>query len=160
MRSDHRHLTAYQIGCEVGQYVVLVLRPAILDYNILALDIAGFAYALAECGQITCTISKPRAAEKSNHRHRWLLRPRRERPCCHAAKQCDEVAAFHYSITSSARASSNGGMCSPSCLAVLTLMTSSNLVGAWTGSSVGFSPLSTRLTYAAACRNKLSRLTP
>src|SRR5262249_37376165 len=40
MRSDHRHLTAYQIGCEVGQSVVLVLRPAILDRHILALDVA------------------------------------------------------------------------------------------------------------------------
>lgn len=39
MRSDHLHLTAYQIGCEVGQYVVLVLRPAILDHDILALDV-------------------------------------------------------------------------------------------------------------------------
>ena len=37
MRSDHRHLTAYQISCEVRQSVVLVLRPAILDHDILAL---------------------------------------------------------------------------------------------------------------------------
>src|SRR5215470_17285449 len=46
MRSDHRHLTAYQIGCEVGQSVSLVLRPAILDHDILALDVAGFTNAL------------------------------------------------------------------------------------------------------------------
>jgi hypothetical protein len=37
MRSDHRHLTAYQVSCEVGQSIVLVLRPAILDRHILAL---------------------------------------------------------------------------------------------------------------------------
>ena len=55
MRGDHRHLTAYQIGCEVRQYVVLVLRPAILDHDILTLDVAGFANALPECGQIACT---------------------------------------------------------------------------------------------------------
>src|SRR5215471_1188265 len=48
MRSDHRHLTAYQIGCEVGQSVGLVLRPAILDHDILALDVAGFTNALPE----------------------------------------------------------------------------------------------------------------
>src|SRR5215475_3968821 len=105
MRSDHRHLTAYQIGCEVGQYIVLVLRPAILDHDILALDVAGFANALPECGQVACTISKRRAAEESNHRHRWLLRARRERPGRRTAEQRDERAALHirgHSITSSA----------------------------------------------------------
>src|SRR5262245_39037367 len=95
MRSDHRHLTAYQIGCEVGQYVVLVLRPAILDHNILALDVAGFTKALPECGQIACTIRKRRAAEESDRRHRRLLRARRERPHRCAAEQRDEVAPFH-----------------------------------------------------------------
>src|SRR5215470_10141000 len=107
MRSDHRDLTAYQIGCEVGQYIVLVLRPAILDHDILALDVAGFANALPEWGQIACTISKRRAAEESNHRHRWLLRARRERPYhrC-AAEERNEIASPDHSITSSARASS------------------------------------------------------
>src|SRR5262249_46230106 len=63
MRSDHRHLTAYQIGCEVGQSVVLVLRPAILNRHILALDVAGFTNALPECDQKPCTIGRrPRAA--------------------------------------------------------------------------------------------------
>src|SRR5262247_584489 len=106
MRSDHRHVTAYQIGCEVGQYVVLVLRPAILDHNILALDVTGFTKALPECGQIACTISKRRAAEESDHHHR-LLRARRERPRGRATDQRDELAALH-SITSSAVASSVG----------------------------------------------------
>ena len=45
-----------------------------------------------------------------------------------------------YSITSSARASSVGGMSRPSALAVLRLMTSSNLVGCSTGKSAGFAP--------------------
>jgi hypothetical protein len=50
--------------------------------------------------------------EKSNYRHRRLLRPRRQRPCCcRAAEQRDELAPFH-SITSSARASSAGGTAS------------------------------------------------
>jgi hypothetical protein len=41
-----------------------------------------------------CAISKRRAAEKSDHRHRRLLRARRERPrrCRTAAKQDDEIA--------------------------------------------------------------------
>ena len=37
VRSDHRHLTAYQIGSKVRQSIILVLRPAILDRHILAL---------------------------------------------------------------------------------------------------------------------------
>jgi hypothetical protein len=46
-----------------------------------------------------------------------------------------------YSITSSARASSVGGTSSPSVLAVLRLITSSNLVGCSTERSPGFAPL-------------------
>src|SRR5262245_49232459 len=49
-----------------------------------------------------------------------------------------------YSITSSARASSVGGISRPSTRAVLRLITSSNLVGACTGRSAGFSPLRMR----------------
>src|SRR5262245_51864362 len=141
MRSDHRHLTAYQIGCEVGQSVSLVLRPAILDRHILTLDVAGFTKALAECGQIACTIGRPRGAEEPDHRHRRLLRARRERPAGRpAAEQRDELAASH-SITSSASASSRSGTFRPSALAVLRLMTSSNFVSCMTGRSTGFSPL-------------------
>src|SRR2546430_434674 len=94
MRGDHRHLTAYQIGCEVGQSVGLVLRPAILDRHILALDVAGFTKALAECGQIACTIDRRRAAEESYYRHRRLLRTRYSRPRRHrAAEQREELAS-------------------------------------------------------------------
>src|SRR5215475_15792314 len=142
MRSDHRHLTAYQIGCEVGQSVVLVMRPAILDRHILALDVPGFTNALPECGQIAC---RRRAEEESYHRHRRLLRPRRDRPRRRTAEKRDELAPLH-SITSLARASSVGGISRPSDLAVLRLTTSSYLVGACTGRSAGFSPLRMRST--------------
>src|SRR5215468_6926810 len=58
----------------------------------------------------------------SNHRHRRLLRARRERPSNRrAAEQHDEVAPLH-SMTSSARASSVGGTVRPSALAVVRLM--------------------------------------
>src|SRR5262249_5295206 len=80
-----------------------------------------------------------------------LLRARRERPCDRAAEEGDERAAFH-SITSSVRASSEMGGSSPRALAVLRLMTSSNLVACWTGRSPGFSPLRMRSTYDAARR--------
>src|SRR5499425_2724645 len=51
-----------------------------------------------------------------------------------------------HSITSSARASTDGGISRPSAFAVLRLMTSSYLVGACTGKSPGFSPLRMRST--------------
>ena len=50
-----------------------------------------------------------------------------------------QIAA--YSITSSAMASTPGGMSRPSDFAVLRLMTSSNLVGCSTGKSPGLAPL-------------------
>ncbi len=82
--------------------------------------------------------------KNANHRHRRLLRARRERPRHRrAAEPRDELPPSH-SITSSARPSSVGGMSRPSALAVLRLMTSSNFVGCWTGRSAGFSPLRIR----------------
>ena len=69
---------------------------------------------------------------------------------CRQPKTCTEadreqmqqrgVQNCGYSITSSARASSVGGKSRPSGFAVLRLMTSSNLVGCWTGRSAGFAP--------------------
>src|SRR6202040_3568635 len=47
----------------------------------------------------------------------------------------------HYSITSSARASSDGGMVRPSALAVFRLIANSYVVGACTGRAAAFSPL-------------------
>ena len=63
----------------------------------------------------------------------------------HAVQQttCHGVAMI-YSITSSERACSSGGMSMPSALAVLRLMTNSNLVGCMTGRSSGLAPLSIR----------------
>jgi hypothetical protein len=76
-----------------------------------------------------------------------LLRSRRERPSrCRAAESRDELASPHHSITSSARASSIGGISRPSALAVCKLMTNSNLVACNTGMSAGFSPLRMRPT--------------
>jgi hypothetical protein len=45
-----------------------------------------------------------------------------------------------YSITSVAATRSDEGIVRPIEIAVLRLMTSSNLTGAWTGSSLGFAP--------------------
>ena len=53
----------------------------------------------------------------------------------------DERSSVDQWITSSARASTDGGIVRPSALAVLRLMTSSNLVGCSTGRSAGLAPL-------------------
>src|SRR5262249_62171144 len=76
-----------------------------------------------------------------------LLRPRRNRPRRRrAAEEGDELAATDHSITSSAIAITPGGIVRPSALAVLWLITSSNLVECTTGRSTIFAPLRIRPT--------------
>jgi hypothetical protein len=72
--------------------------------------------------------------------------------CAHVRDRRDELP-LPYSITSSARCWRNQGTSRPSALAVLRLMTISNLLGACTGRSAGFSPRSIRSTYLAAGRH-------
>src|SRR4051794_4220236 len=82
----------------------------------------------------------------ANGRHLRLLRTCRERPRSRrAAEQRDELAPPH-SMTSSARASSEGGTSNPRALAVLRLITNSYLVGCSTGRSEGLAPFRTRPT--------------
>jgi hypothetical protein len=61
-----------------------------------------------------------------------------------AVSRCSKL--YRYSITSSARASSDGGTSRPSAVAVFRLITSSYLVGFCTGKSAVFSPFRMRLT--------------
>ena len=83
--------------------------------------------------------------DRPNNRleHGRLLRVRRKRPSRRAAEKRDEFAPVH-SITSSARSRIDGGTARPSALAVLRLMTNSNLTGRNTGKLAGFSPLRIR----------------
>src|SRR5262249_21344926 len=128
------------------QAIVLTLQPVILDRHVLAFDVAGFVEAFAKRGCIARVgLGRP-VSDKPNHRHRPLLRTRRERPRCgRAAEECDELATVH-SITSSARASSVSGTVRPRAFAVCELITSSNLFGVCTGSSPGLVPRRMRST--------------
>src|SRR5262245_2479372 len=55
-----------------------------------------FCKAFAERGHNTCAALRHTGIHKSNHRHRRLLRPRRERPRRRrAAEQRDEIAPSH-----------------------------------------------------------------
>src|SRR5215470_5465475 len=142
---DDRHLTLDKLGHQCWHTIELILCPTIFDYNIAAIDETGFAEALTKCrGQMGASIGGA-LIEKPDHWQCRLLRARGERPRRRAAEQGDELAPFH-SITSSARASSDGGTSRPSDLAVLRLITSSYLVGACTGRSAGFAPLRMRST--------------
>src|SRR5439155_15321588 len=84
--------------------------------------------------------------EVTDHRHCRLLRARRERPRGRrAAEQRDELAPLYrcnHSITWSARSRIDVGNSMPIALAVLRLMTSSNLVGNSTGRSAAEVPFS------------------
>jgi hypothetical protein len=81
----------------------LAERPSVLDRHVLALDVAIFGQSPAERShQVRALIGHPRAQEP-DHGHRRLLRTHGERPRGRrATEQRDEIAAFHYSITSSA----------------------------------------------------------
>src|SRR5262245_51994202 len=119
----------------------LAFGPRTFDCDVLAFDVAGFLQPLPESGHKMCERRARRdGAEEPDHRHRRLLRARRERPRRRAAKERDELAPFH-SITSSARPISGSGMVRPRALAVFRLMINSTLVACCTGRSVGFSPL-------------------
>src|SRR5262245_53124603 len=115
-----------------------VLRPARLDGNSAALDPAELMQPLHESGDPLAVGRRRAGTEVSDCRQlARLLRPCSDWPYRRrAAEQRDEHAAPH-SITSSASASSFGGMSSPRALAVLRLMSSSNFVGCSIGRSPG-----------------------
>jgi hypothetical protein len=71
-----------------------------------------------------------------------------------ASGMCDSRSS--HSITRSARSSTDGGMVSPSVLAVFMLITSSNFVGCSTGRSAGLAPLRILSTSRAAWRPSCS----
>src|SRR5262245_23165504 len=81
-----------------------------------------------------------------------VLRRRHLWPRGSAAEQRDELAPSYHSITSSAMASNPGGKLRPNTLAVLRLITNSNLLDCMTGRSAGFSLFKIRPAYTPAWR--------
>jgi hypothetical protein len=70
-----------------------ILGPAVIDCDALALDLAGILEASAKAAQTLRQRVRRLAVEEPNHRHRWLLRPRRDRPRSRrTAEQRDEFA--------------------------------------------------------------------
>jgi hypothetical protein len=143
---DHGHRAANQVGGQPRQAIVLTLGPAVFDRYVSALDVACFGQASVKCGHLLACGFERQRIDKSDHRHRRRLRARRERPRDgRAADNRNELAPPH-SITSSARASSVGGISRPRVFAVFRLTTSWYLVGSCTGSSPAFAPRRMRST--------------
>jgi hypothetical protein len=89
-RGDHRHATANQLRGQRREFPILIARPQ-LDRNVATFDVAGFAQAIMERGRPFGA----RAIEDTDHRHRRLLRPRRERPRGSRGAKQYKFAPFH-----------------------------------------------------------------
>src|SRR6516162_7831263 len=76
---------------------MLIVRKAEFDCDVVAHREAGLVQALAKCRKaIVDEIGRRGAAEKPDHRHCRLLRPRCDRPCRRrAADKRDEIAPSH-----------------------------------------------------------------
>src|SRR6516225_4124094 len=68
----------------------LMFRRAVFDHDVLALDEARFLQALTEGGHEVHSVSERGVPQEPDHRHRRLLRVRRERPGCRRAAECDQ----------------------------------------------------------------------
>jgi hypothetical protein len=86
-----------QIGHQSRQPIDLIVRIAIVDGNVLPLDEACFLQALSERADKTLERRLWRAAEKTDHGNRALLRARGKRTRCKssAAEKPDEIAPPH-----------------------------------------------------------------
>src|SRR5262249_20517198 len=135
-----------EVGHENRQAIELARQPMVLHRHVLALDVAGFVEALAEPGNKGRV--RQSGIDEADHRHRRLLRARRERPRNRSTHQRYKCAASH-SITSSARGMIDVGNTIPNLFAVLMLTTSSNFVGNSAGTSLGFEPRNTLATIGA-----------
>src|SRR5262249_61815860 len=95
IRGTPRYRPANQFGREHWHSIDLTLGPAVFDRHVLALDIAALLEALAERAQVACRRVWRSAVKEPNHRHRGLLRARRERPRRRAGQQRNEIASSY-----------------------------------------------------------------
>src|SRR5262245_55737481 len=70
---------------------MLALGPAIADSDVVTLNIAGFAQALAERPETACQQIRRKQAEKPVHRHGRLRRPPPKRPGTRTGSKGDEI---------------------------------------------------------------------
>src|SRR5262245_44609026 len=136
---DDVHFEPDQLDREVGQPVEPARSGSIVDDDILTLNPPELAQRLPERVEVG-----PRKYPKKpypTHLPSLLPLGGERRGEEHRTRTSEERATIHYWITSSARASSVGGIVRPSALAVLRLISSSNFVGSSIGRSAGLAPL-------------------
>jgi hypothetical protein len=129
MRGNYRELP---VG---GQQVAAWLGP-LRGLSVPDVRLGPFSTEMFKADVCTCPIY----ADSDLSRHRSELTRCANNGLMHRSKM------YLYSITSSAATSKVCGITRPSALAVLRLITNSNLVGCKTGRSAGFSPLRMRPT--------------
>ena len=98
---DQVDVACNEVGGQGGQLIKPALRPAIFDRNALSVHEAGFTQSLAESGHTRRRKVRCETAEKSDHRHRLLLRAQ----CAwdgHSAGQREQQFTTVHSMTSSA----------------------------------------------------------
>ena len=125
-----------------GSRVKSALGPAVFDDEVSTLNPPQIAQTLAECVEGMRPHGR-RVPEEADPRHLpRLLRLGHQRRGEEAqGDRTEELAAVHYWMTSSARASTDGGMVRPSVFAVFKLMTNSIFSARSTGNSDGLAPL-------------------
>src|SRR6516162_4064519 len=116
------------LGCS-SQYAKIAGGPPFINLHAAAWNEAELLKSVAERSHLSLRfgiIIKIR----NEHADPWnalvLLRARHHRPRSRAADQRDELAPLHYSMTSSASASRDGGMSRSMAFAVARLITRSN----------------------------------
>ena len=91
--NDQVDLAVNEFGRHCRQSIVVAFRPAILDRDVLPLNIAALAQSLAERGQDRCIEAGRPAAQIADHRHFPLL-------CGDCTRQQDGRAREHQEIAS------------------------------------------------------------
>src|SRR5262249_30072750 len=84
-----------QIGRHLRNAIIPPSRETVFDREIAALDEAHVREPALESAQVSGKRYARVAGERANHRHRRLLRARRERPCRGTAEQRDQLPASH-----------------------------------------------------------------
>src|SRR5262249_51665227 len=132
-----------QFRCIFANPFGITGAPAILQPYIAAVGPTQFLQSLQKCSDPS---KRFRIVRGRGHQHTdapnalGLLRPRRQPTRHRGHEERDKPPSLH-SMTWLANASSRSGTLRASTFAVVRLITSSNLVGCWTGRSDALAPL-------------------